>query len=195
MPPKFYKKKFYPNSPAAPKTDKINYSATFLIIVESPSKCKKIESFLGTDFCCIASKGHIRTIEGLKSIDTKGSFEPTFTIIDEKKAHVDFMHEVISKFSKSNIILASDDDREGEAIAWHICKVFGLSVETTTRIVFHEVTEQAIKKAVTSPGRINMNLVQAQHARQVLDIIVGFKISPYLWRYLFHDKANSLSAG
>jgi DNA topoisomerase-1 len=105
------------------------------------------------------------------------------------------MHEVISKFSKSNIILASDDDREGEAIAWHICKVFGLSVETTPRIVFHEVTEQAIKNAISSPGRINMNLVQAQHARQVLDIIVGFKVSPYLWRYLFHSKTNSLSAG
>jgi DNA topoisomerase-1 len=191
MPPKFYKKKPY----ATPKTENVNYSATFLIIVESPSKCKKIESFLGTDYCCIASKGHIRTLDGLKSIDTKGTFEPSFTIIDEKKAHVEFMREVIGRFSKSNIILASDDDREGEAIAWHICKVFCLPIETTPRIIFHEITESAIRKAVGSPGRINMNLVYAQHARQVLDVIVGYKISPFLWKYLYHNKSNSLSAG
>lgn len=194
MPPKFYKKRAYVKS-STPKVENVNYNATFLIIVESPSKCKKIESFLGTDYCCIASKGHIRTVDGLKSVDTKGSFEPTFTIIDEKKTQVEFMREVIGRFSKSNIILASDDDREGEAIAWHICKTFDLPVETTPRIVFHEITEQAIRKAVAAPGRINMNLVQAQHARQVLDIIVGFKISPFLWKYLYHDKSNSLSAG
>jgi DNA topoisomerase-1 len=194
MPPKFYKKRAYPKT-SAPKAENVNYSATFLIIVESPSKCKKIEGFLGSDYCCIASKGHIRTVDGLKSIDTKATFEPTFTIIDEKKAQVEFMREVIGRFSKSNVILASDDDREGEAIAWHICKTFELPVETTPRIVFHEITEQAIRNAVALPGRINMNLVQAQHARQVLDIIVGFKISPFLWKYLYHDKSNSLSAG
>lgn len=194
MPPKFYKRRAFSKT-ATLATNKINYSATFLIIVESPSKCKKIEGFLGSDYCCIASKGHIRTIDGLKSIDTKGTFEPTFSIIDEKKAHVEFMREAISAFSKSNIILASDDDREGEAIAWHICKVFGLAIETTQRIVFHEVTESALIKAVASPGRINMNLVQAQHARQVLDILVGYKISPFLWKYLYHNKSNSLSAG
>uniref|UniRef100_A0A6C0B710 DNA topoisomerase n=1 Tax=viral metagenome TaxID=1070528 RepID=A0A6C0B710_9ZZZZ len=194
MPPKFYKKKTFSKS-SAPLANKINYSATFLIIVESPSKCKKIEGFLGSDYCCIASKGHIRTVNGVKSIDTKGTFEPTFSIIDEKTAHVEFMHEVIGRFSKSNIILASDDDREGEAIAWHICKVFELPVETTQRIVFHEVTESALIKAVGRPGRINMNVVQAQHARQVLDILVGYKISPYLWKYLYHNKSNSLSAG
>jgi DNA topoisomerase-1 len=194
MPPKFYKKRTYAKS-STPKTEHINYDATFLIIVESPSKCKKIEGFLGSDYCCIASKGHIRTIDGLKSINTKASFEPTFSIIDEKKSHVEFMREVIGRFSNSNIILASDDDREGEAIAWHICKVFGLSVETTPRIIFHEITESAIKKAVQNPTRINMNLVLAQHARQVLDIIVGYKISPFLWKYLYNDKSNSLSAG
>jgi len=194
MPPKFYKKRTYAKS-STPKTEHINYNATFLIIVESPSKCKKIEGFLGSDYCCIASKGHIRTIDGLKSIDTKASFEPTFSIIDEKKQHVEFMREVIGRFSNSNIILASDDDREGEAIAWHICKVFGLSVETTPRIIFHEITETAINHAVQNPTRINMNLVLAQHARQVLDIIVGYKISPFLWKYLYNDKSNSLSAG
>jgi len=193
MPPKFYKKKSYAKS--APKTDRVNTSATFLVIVESPSKCSKIESFLGSDYCCIASKGHIRTIEGLKSIDTKSTFEPTFSIIDEKKGHVEFMRSVINHFSNSNIILASDDDREGEAIAWHICKVFDLPIETTKRIIFHEVTKNAIIEAVKSPTIVNMNLVHAQHARQVLDMIVGYKISPFLWKYLFHDKNNSLSAG
>jgi DNA topoisomerase-1 len=194
MPPRYYKKK--PSSSTNLSKDPvINTSATFLVIVESPSKCKKIESFLGPDYCCIASKGHIRTIDGLKSIDTKSTFEPTFTIIEEKAAHVEFMRSILSKFSPSNIILASDDDREGEAIAWHICQVFDLPVETTPRIIFHEITETAILTAVKSPTVINMQVVHAQHARQVLDMLVGYKISPFLWKYLYFNKANSLSAG
>jgi DNA topoisomerase-1 len=189
MPPKYYKKK------SAASVLSKNTSATYLIIVESPSKCAKIEHFLGEDYCCIASKGHIRSIDGLKSIDTKNSFEPTFTLIDEKKDHVEAMRKIISKFQKQNIIVASDDDREGEAIAWHICQIFDLPVETTKRIIFHEVTKQAIIDSVKNPTIINMNLVRAQHARQVLDIIVGYKISPYLWKYLYNNKSNSLSAG
>jgi len=105
------------------------------------------------------------------------------------------MRKVIDKFEKQNIILASDDDREGEAIAWHICKLFELPTETTKRIIFHEVTKPALIEAVKNPTTINMSLVQAQHARQVLDIIVGYKISPYLWKYLYNNKENSLSAG
>jgi DNA topoisomerase-1 len=105
------------------------------------------------------------------------------------------MRPIIAMFSKSNIILASDDDREGEAIAWHICEVFDLPVATTKRILFHEITKKAIIDAVNSPTVINMNLVHAQHARQVLDMVVGYKISPFLWKYLYHDKSNSLSAG
>lgn len=189
MPPKYYKKK------SATALLSKNTSATFLIIVESPSKCAKIEHFLGEDYCCIASKGHIRSIDGLKSINVKNSFEPTFSIIDEKKDHVEAMRKIISNFQKQNIILASDDDREGEAIAWHICQIFDLQVETTKRIIFHEVTKQAIIDAVKKPILINMNLVYAQQARQVLDIIVGYKISPYLWKYLYNNKSNSLSAG
>jgi DNA topoisomerase-1 len=169
--------------------------ARWLVIVESPSKCAKIESYLGSQYGCISSKGHIRTINGIKAIDTKGTFEPTFTIMDEKKDHVEWMRKVIVNFDKNHIILASDDDREGEAIAWHICQVFGLPVETTPRIIFHEVTQPALKAAVASPTTINMALVKAQHARQVLDILVGYKISPYLWKYIFNSKAHSLSAG
>jgi DNA topoisomerase-1 len=170
-------------------------NAKYLIIVESPSKCAKIEHFLGEDYCCIASKGHLRHIEGLKSIDTKNNYETNFSIIEEKKEHLNAMRPIVNKFEKENIILASDDDREGEAIAWHICVLFDLPIETTKRIIFHEVTKQAILKAVESPTKINMHLVKAQHARQVLDIIVGYKISPFLWKYLYNNKSNSLSAG
>lgn len=169
--------------------------ATYLVIVESPSKCAKIENYLGPDYCCIASKGHIRHIDGLKSINTKEGFEPTFTIMDTKAEHVEWMRGIIEKFSKPNIILASDDDREGEAIAWHICQVFGLPIDTTPRIKFHEITKPAVKKAIETPERVNMKLVQAQLARQVLDIIVGYKISPHLWTHLYNSKTNSLSAG
>lgn len=199
MPPKFYKKKSYPNSSFKKKSHEIQSAnlstATRLIIVESPSKCAKIEQFLGTDYVCIASIGHFRSIDGLKSIDTKNTFVPTFFIIDEKKGHVEKMRRVISMFSPSCVLLATDDDREGEAISWHICQVFGLPVETTPRILFHEITKNAVIKAVQTPVKINMNLVHAQHARQVLDIVVGYKVSPYLWKYLYNNKSNSLSAG
>ena len=193
MGPKFYKKKFVNNGVS--KEKEINGSAAYLVIVESPSKCEKIESYLGSQYCCIASKGHIRTIDGLKAIDTKNNFEPVFTLLEDKKGHVEWMKNIIVKFSKTNIIIASDDDREGEAIAWHICQVFELPIETTQRIIFHEVTKPALLEAVKNPTKINMDLVKAQHARQVLDILVGYKISPYLWKYIYNSKANSLSAG
>ena len=170
-------------------------NAKFLVIVESPSKCSKIEHYLGSNYKCIASKGHIRELVGLKSIDIKKQFHPTFTIVPEKKEHVEQMRKIIERFSKSSILIATDDDREGEGIAWHICQVFDLPVETTTRIVFHEITKTAILAAVASPIRINMNLVYAQHARQILDIIVGFKISPLLWKHIRSGKTKALSAG
>lgn len=172
-----------------------NNNAIYLIIVESPSKCQKIEHFLGTDYQCIASIGHLRNITGLSSIDTKNDFKPTFSIINEKEKHIENMKKVISNFIPENIILASDDDREGEAIAWHICEIFNLNVKKTKRIIFHEITKHAITQAVQNPTVINMNLVQAQLARQILDIIVGYRVSPYLWKYLYNDKTNSLSAG
>jgi len=197
MPPKstkIYKKTFVKKTDESFNADSFN-NAKYLVIVESPSKCKKIDSYLGLDYKCIASKGHIRHIDNLKSIDTKTDFSIMFSIIEEKAKHVEFMRTVIDQFDKSNIILATDDDREGEAIAWHICDIFGLPVETTKRIIFHEITQPAILKAVENPTIINMNLVNAQKARQVLDMIVGFKISPLLWKYLFNNKTNGLSAG
>jgi DNA topoisomerase-1 len=169
--------------------------ATYLIIVESPSKCAKIETYLGANYKCIATKGHFKEIDGLKNIDTKKTFEPTFTIIKEKASHVDHMRKCIKQFAKSHILLATDDDREGEAISWHICQTFDLPVETTPRILFREITKPALLAAVNAPTLVNMRLVHAQHARQVLDMIVGFKVSPLLWKHIYCSKSNSLSAG
>ena len=189
----YYKAKKYKNKPQEiPKS--ASYS-TYLVIVESPSKCKKIEEYLGSDYCCISSKGHIQKISSLKSIDKKNEYAIKFEPMEEKVQHIDWMREVLAKFNKSNIILASDADREGEAIAWHICQVFDLDVATTPRILFHEITKPALLNAIEHPTVINMNMVKAQHARQILDIFIGFKISPVLWNYLYKNKENSLSAG
>jgi len=192
MPPKVYKKKYtFCRSP----TEISAITARYLVIVESPSKCAKIENYLGPDYKCIASMGHIREISGIKAIDVKNQFLATFTILSEKKEHVKEMRRVIDCFLPENIILASDDDREGEAIAWHICEVFHLSVTATKRILFHEITKPAILKAIETPTKINMSLVRSQQARQILDILVGFKISPILWKYVYYSTSNSLSAG
>jgi DNA topoisomerase-1 len=167
----------------------------WLIIVESPSKCSKIESFLGSEYRCIASKGHINTIDNLKSINITGDFETKFDVIPEKKTHIESMQKIVSQFPKENIMIATDDDREGEAIAWHLCNLFGLDITTTKRIIFREITKSAILYAVEHPSVINLPLVQAQNCRQILDIIVGYKISPILWKHVYFNKANSLSAG
>lgn len=191
MPPKYFKRR----SVQPKEYVNTNSSAIYLVIVESPSKCAKIEGFLGSDYKCIASKGHLRYIDGLKNIATKDDYSIKFSVVDEKKDHVRFMKSCISGFSKSNVILATDDDREGEAIAWHICDMFDLPIGTTKRIVFHEITKSAIQKAIQKPSVIDMNLVLSQHARQVLDMIVGFKVSPFLWKHIHNSKTNGLSAG
>uniref|UniRef100_A0A6C0B729 DNA topoisomerase n=1 Tax=viral metagenome TaxID=1070528 RepID=A0A6C0B729_9ZZZZ len=178
------------------KTFKASLVTGHLIIVESASKCKSIESYLGADYKCISCLGHIRTMDGgIKSIDIQNNFEPKYVIDPEKKDHVAKMRAIIADYPPANIILASDHDREGEAIAWHICQVFGLPVETTRRILFHEVTKPALLKAVANPGLIDMNMVRAQQARQVLDMLVGFGVSPLLWRHVCRNNENALSAG
>ncbi len=187
MPPKKYYKKAASSLP--------NKCAQYLVIVESPSKCSKIEEYLGPMYQCIASRGHFRTIDGLSSIDVKHEYSITFTIEPGKQDVINNMRQTIGAYSPENIYLASDDDREGEAIAWHICDTFGLDLETTHRIVFHEITKPAIRDAIQNPRKINMNLVRAQFARQVLDMLVGFRISPVLWRHIFSNKKNALSAG
>jgi len=172
-----------------------NKSKKYLLIVESSSKCGSIETYLGSNYKCISCNGHIRVINDLKNIDVKGDFETIYTVDPDKKAHISKMESVISTFPKENILLATDHDREGEAIAWHICEVFDLPVLTTRRILFHEVTKHALLKAVENPGTIDMDMVRAQQARQVLDLLVGFTISPLLWKYVFKNNQNALSAG
>lgn len=169
--------------------------AIYLVIVESPSKCSKIETYLGSQYACIASMGHIREISGLKNIDTKNNFNVKYNIIESKEAHIHSMRNCISKFNTNRIYIATDDDREGEAIGWHICDLFNLNIETTHRIIFHEITKEAIIKSIENPTVLNMNIVNAAISRQVLDLIVGFRISPILWKHLYNDKTNALSAG
>jgi len=176
-------------------SSRVRKSLNFLLIVESPSKCAKIESYLGPKYQCISSKGHIREIDGLSSINTKDKFQIEYTLIKDKKDHVETLKKTVAKYSPLNILLATDDDREGEAIAWHICQVCGLDPVVTKRIVFHEITQPALAAAVNSPTKINLSLVAAQQARQVLDMVVGFKISPLLWRNLGSNRKNALSAG
>jgi DNA topoisomerase-1 len=166
-----------------------------LVIVESPAKCKKIENYLGPGYKVIASFGHLRTITGLESIDVKNGFNTTYSIIQEplKLKQIEKIRSEILK--ADDVIIATDDDREGEAIGWHICQLYGLSIINTKRIIFHEITESAIQSAISHPKRINMNLVEAQQARQILDLLVGFNITPILWNCISKTHDSSLSAG
>jgi len=191
----YNKKNAYKKYQSSNKSTKLNTTAKWLVIVESPSKCSKIESFLGSDYQCIASKGHIRTIDNLKSIDINANFETEFSLIEEKRPHIESMKKIISQFPKQNILIATDDDREGEAIGWHLCVLFDLDIAHTKRIIFREITKSAISFAVQNPTTLNMPLIQAQNCRQVLDMIVGYKISPILWKYVYYNNKNALSAG
>ena len=160
-----------------------------LVIVESPAKAKTIEKFLGKDFKVMSSYGHIRDLKKRElSIDDK-TLEPEYEIPEEKSKLVADLRSKAGKAEK--VWLASDEDREGEAISWHLCEVLGLDEKKTNRIVFHEITKPAILEAIEHPRHIDMNLVNAQQARRVLDRLVGFKLSPVLWRKV----KPALSAG
>ncbi len=161
-----------------------------LVIVESPAKAKTIEKFLGKDYKVMSSYGHIRDLKKHSfSIDVDNGFEPIYEIPDDKKALVGELRSAAKE--AQTVWLASDEDREGEAIAWHLSEVLGLDPKTTRRIVFHEITKGAILDAIAHPRTIDMNLVDAQQARRVLDRIVGFELSPVLWKKI----KPSLSAG
>ena len=160
-----------------------------LVIVESPAKAKTIEKFLGKDFKVMSSYGHIRDLKKKEISIDMDTLEPDYEIPDEKRKLVSELKQNSKKAEK--VWLASDEDREGEAISWHLCEVLGLDEQKTNRIVFHEITKPAILKAIEEPRRIDMNLVNAQQARRVLDRLVGFKLSPVLWRKV----KPSLSAG
>lgn len=161
-----------------------------LVIVESPAKAKTIEKFLGKDFKVLSSYGHIRDLKKKEfSIDVEKNFTPSYEIPADKKALVNTLKTEAK--DAETVWLASDEDREGEAIAWHLYEVLKLKPENTKRIVFHEITKSAILKAIEQPRDIDLNLVNAQQARRILDRIVGFELSPVLWRKV----KPALSAG
>ena len=160
-----------------------------LVIVESPAKAKTIEKFLGKDYKVMSSFGHIRDLKKKDFSINIDTFAPTYEIPADKKKVVDDLRKAATK--AETVWLASDEDREGEAISWHLFEVLGLKTENTKRIVFHEITKDAITAAIQTPRDIDINLVNAQQARRVLDRIVGFKLSPVLWKKV----KPSLSAG
>ncbi len=165
-------------------------AAQNLVIVESPAKAKTIEKYLGKDFIVKSSFGHIRDLpsKGL-SIDKDNNFEPTYEIPSDKKKVVSELKKIAKTVNE--VWLASDEDREGEAIAWHLCHALGLKPEETKRIVFHEITKPAIEAAVKNPRTVDVHLVDAQQARRVLDRLVGYELSPVLWKKV----QTGLSAG
>jgi DNA topoisomerase-1 len=161
-----------------------------LVIVESPAKAKTIEKFLGKDYTVRSCYGHIRDLaKGDEAIQIHNNFNPIYEVSADKKAVV----AELKKLSKEAdmVWLASDEDREGEAISWHLSEVLGLEDKKTKRIVFHEITKPAILKAIENPRKIDKHLVDAQQARRVLDRLVGFELSPVLWKKI----KGSLSAG
>jgi len=160
-----------------------------LVIVESPAKAKTIEKFLGNDFKVMSSYGHIRDLKKKEMSINIDTLQPEYEIPEEKEKLVKELKSSAKKAEK--VWLASDEDREGEAISWHLCEVLGLDEEKTNRIVFHEITKPAILDAIDHPRHLDMNLVNAQQARRVLDRLVGFKLSPVLWRKV----KPALSAG
>ena len=163
-----------------------------LVIVESPAKAKTIEKILGSDFEVKSCYGHIRDLEkDDMGIDVNNQYQPRYIVPEDKERVVKELRQLAKKADE--VWLASDEDREGESISWHLAEVLGLDPKTTKRIVFHEITAPAIKKAVAQPRLINMNLVNAQQARRVLDRLVGFELSPVLWRKI--GMQRSLSAG
>ncbi|NDC41678.1 MAG: type I DNA topoisomerase, partial [Chitinophagia bacterium] len=163
-----------------------------LLIVESPAKAKTIEKILGEDFEVKSCYGHIRDLEKEDmGIDIKNGYRPKYVISEDKEKVVKELRSLAKK--SQEVWLATDEDREGEAISWHLCEVLDLDPVVTKRIVFHEITRPAIEKAVRNPRTVNMDLVNAQQARRVLDRIVGFELSPVLWRKM--SMRNNLSAG
>ena len=161
-----------------------------LLIVESPAKAKTIEKYLGKDFKVKSSYGHIRDLaKGDQGINIENNFEPTYVVSPEKTKVV---KELKDAAKKAEVVwLATDEDREGEAISWHLCEVLGLDALTTNRIVFREITKPAITKAVEVPRTVDIDLVNAQQARRILDRLVGFELSGVLWRKV----RGKLSAG
>src|SRR5699024_2218151 len=153
----------------------------YLVIVETPAKAKTIEKYLGKNYKVVASVGHVRDLPKSKmGIDVENNYEPHYISIRGKGDVIKSLRQAAKKAEK--VYLASDPDREGEAIAWHLAHILGLSLEDKNRVVFNEITKDAVKAAFKEPRTINLDLVDAQQARRVLDRLVGYSISPILWK-------------
>lgn len=160
-----------------------------LVVVESPAKCKTIEGFLGPGYKCVATCGHFRKLKNLKSIQKQDDkYAPHYSVMESK--HVETLRKQLKKAKR--IFLATDNDREGEAIAWHVCDYFDLPIDTP-RVLFNEITETCVLRAMENPTIINQSLVKAQQCRQMLDLYLGYKISPLIWKHVSTDR--TLSAG
>lgn len=167
-------------------------SNKILVIVESPAKCKKIQKFLGNNYLVMASYGHIRNLNtklGMKAIDVSNNFKPKFSIIKNKLKRINELKKCAKNCKE--VIIASDLDREGEAIGYHLAHILKLKLDSTKRIVFNEITKKAITQAIQNPRTLDLKLIDAQQARQILDYMIGFEISPILWKYV----RSKLSAG
>ncbi len=180
--------KVSPTPPAKPYPTRI--MSRNLLIVESPAKAKTIEKILGSDFTVKSSYGHVRDLpKGETAVDIENNFEPKYEVTPDKKKVVKELKDLVKKVDE--VWLATDEDREGEAISWHLCKVLGLDDRKTKRIVFHEITKPAIQNAITKPRLLDLSLVDAQQARRILDRLVGYKLSGLLWKKV----KGKLSAG
>jgi DNA topoisomerase-1 len=159
--------------------------ANSLVIVESPAKAKTIEKFLGKGYKVLASYGHVRALPSKQgSVDTENGFVPNYQVLAESQKHIDLLKKEVAK--SDELILATDLDREGEAIAWHLLEALNIDEDgdhpQVKRVTFHEITKPAIDAAMASPRRIDRGLVDAQQARSILDYLVGFNLSPFLWK-------------
>jgi len=164
-----------------------------LVIVESPSKCSKIEQYLGDGYKCLATCGHLRELPNLSHISAADGFAPSYANIAAKRPNIAMLKKAIA--GATDVILACDNDREGESINAHICWMFNLDISTTKRIIFNEITEPSLRAAIQSPTVVNLAVVRAQQTRQIIDLIVGFKVSPELWKHISCDSKKRLSAG
>jgi len=175
---------------AKKKTEKNNIGDKTLVIVESPTKARTISGFIGKKFKIESSYGHVRDLPKSKlGIEIEENFEPKYVIPTKNRKRVNELKKQAASAPK--VILATDEDREGEAIAWHLIEALDLGKKDYERIAFHEITPEAIEKALESPRKMSMELVDAQQARRVLDRLVGYKLSPFLWKKIM----SHLSAG
>ena len=164
----------------------------YFLITESPAKAKKIQGFLSKDYVVKSSCGHIVDLEKKKlSIDVDNDFKPTYKVMYDKRDVVKMLKD---NSKGKNVSFAADDDREGEAIAWHTANVLKTNIDQNNRIIFREISKKAILKSLESPQQINMNEVNAQQARRIIDRLIGFKLSPCLWQHI-QSKEKGLSAG